>query len=97
IVIRDGRIAAVGADVTVPENARVIDGAGRVVTPGFFDASTSLGIVEIGGVEGTNDASTSNARLTAAFNVADALNPLATAIPVTRVEGITRAVVVPGG
>lgn len=97
IVIRDGRIAAVGADVTVPENARVIDGAGRVVTPGFFDASTSLGIVEIGGVEGTNDASTSNERLTAAFNVADALNPLATAIPVTRVEGITRAVVVPGG
>lgn len=97
IVIRDGRIAAVGADVAVPENARVIDGAGRVVTPGFFDASTSLGIVEIGGVEGTNDASTSNARLTAAFNVADALNPLATAIPVTRVEGITRAVVVPGG
>lgn len=97
IVIRDGRIAAVGADVEVPENARVIDGTGKVVTPGFLDASTSLGIVEIGGVTGTNDAATSNDRLTAAFNVADALNPRATAIPVTRVEGITRAVVVPGG
>ncbi|HEU5209312.1 MAG TPA: amidohydrolase family protein [Longimicrobiales bacterium] len=97
IVIRNGRIAAVGADVEVPENARVIDGTGKVVTPGFLDASTSLGIVEIGGVSGTNDAATSNDRLTAAFNVADALNPRATAIPVTRVEGITRAVVVPGG
>lgn len=97
IVIRDGRIAAVGADVEVPGNARVIDGTGKVVTPGLFDASTSLGIVEIGGVSGTNDAATSSDRLTAAFNVADALNPRATAIPVTRVEGITRAVVVPGG
>lgn len=97
IVIRDGRIAAVGADVEVPQNARVIDGTGKVVTPGLLDASTSLGIVEIGGVSGTNDAATSNSRLTAAFNVADALNPRATAIPVTRVEGITRAVVVPGG
>ncbi len=97
VVIRDGRIAAVGADVEAPENARVIDARGRIVTPGFFDASTSLGIVEIGGISGTNDAATSEDRLTAAFNVADALNPLATAIPVTRVEGITRAVLVPGG
>jgi imidazolonepropionase-like amidohydrolase len=97
VIIRDGVIAAVGADVGVPANARVIDAAGKVVTPGLFDSSTSLGIVEIGGISGTNDASTSNARLTAAFNVADALNPLATAIPVTRVEGITRAVLVPGG
>lgn len=97
LVIRDGRIAAVGADITVPENARVIDAGGKIVTPGFFDASTSLGIVEIGGISGTDDSGTSVDRLTAAFNVADALNPLATAIPVTRVEGITRAVLVPDG
>ena len=97
VVIRDGRIAAVGPDVDLPPNARVIDGTGKVVTPGFLDSSTSLGLSEISGVSGTNDAATSNARLTAAFNVADALNPLATAIPVTRVEGITRAVLVPGG
>ena len=97
VVIRDGRIAAVGPDVDLPQNARVIDGTGKVVTPGFLDSSTSLGLSEISGVSGTNDAATSNARLTAAFNVADALNPLATAIPVTRVEGITRAVLVPGG
>ena len=97
VIIRDGVIDAVGADVAVPPNARVVDAAGMIVTPGLFDSSTSLGLSEIGAVEGTNDIANSNDRVTAAFNVADALNPLATAIPVTRVEGITRAVLVPGG
>jgi imidazolonepropionase-like amidohydrolase len=38
IVIRDGRIAAVGADVAAPAGAQVIDGTGRYVTPGIIDA-----------------------------------------------------------
>ena len=46
IVIRDGLIAAVGANVTVPADARVIDGNGLTIYPGLIDASTSLGIPE---------------------------------------------------
>ncbi|MGE0440865.1 MAG: amidohydrolase [Gemmatimonadales bacterium] len=38
ILIRDGKIAAVGPDVTVPAGAEVIDGTGRYVTPGIIDA-----------------------------------------------------------
>ena len=96
VLMRDGRITAVGAAVAVPEGARVIDATGKVVTPGLFNAATTLGIVEIGAVAGTNDARTVNPRITAAFRVTDALNPNGTVIPVTRVEGITRAVVAPG-
>jgi imidazolonepropionase-like amidohydrolase len=96
VVVRDGRIEAVGAAVTVPQGVRVIDGNGRTVTPGFLDSYTSLGIVEIGAIAGTNDAATTEDRFTAAFNVMDAINPLASPIPVTRVEGITRAIVAPG-
>ena len=44
VVIRDGLIAAVGANVTAPADARVIDGAGLTVYPGLIDSSTSLGI-----------------------------------------------------
>lgn len=44
VVIRDGLIAAVGANVTVPADARVIDGAGLIVYPGLIDANTSLGL-----------------------------------------------------
>ncbi len=97
VVIRDGRIAAVGADVPVPAGARVIDAAGKVVTPGFMNASTTLGVVEVGAVRQTNDASLDNKQITAAFNAADAIDPFSTLLPVERVEGITRAVVTPAG
>jgi imidazolonepropionase-like amidohydrolase len=44
IVIRDGLIAAVDANVTGPADARIIDGAGLTVYPGIIDANTTLGI-----------------------------------------------------
>jgi imidazolonepropionase-like amidohydrolase len=98
IVIRDGRIVAVGATVPVPAGARVIDAKGKVVTPGFLDSATQIGIVEIGlSAEGTNDQATTDSRLSAAFDVTDAFNGNSTVIPVTRVEGVTRAVVMPAG
>ncbi|HEY0305995.1 MAG TPA: hypothetical protein VGC44_13575, partial [Longimicrobiales bacterium] len=96
VVISDGKIAAVGASVSVPAGARVIDAAGKIVTPGFLDSATGLGTVEIDADDPSNDQSVTGDRITAAFNVADNLNPLSTLLPVTRVEGITRALVAPG-
>ncbi|MEN3339619.1 MAG: hypothetical protein V7647_3295 [Acidobacteriota bacterium] len=98
VLIANGKIAAVGASVALPEGARVIDAAGKVVTPGWLDSATQLGIVEIpSAAEGTADQTTSDPGLSAAFNVVDAFNGDTTLIPVTRVEGITRAVVMPVG
>ncbi|MDQ3820827.1 MAG: amidohydrolase family protein [Acidobacteriota bacterium] len=44
VVIRNGLIAAVGANVAAPADARVIDGTGLTVYPGLIDANTSLGM-----------------------------------------------------
>jgi imidazolonepropionase-like amidohydrolase len=44
VVVRDGLIAAVGAGVQAPADARVIDGAGLTIYPGLIDANSSLGI-----------------------------------------------------
>jgi imidazolonepropionase-like amidohydrolase len=46
VVIRDGLIAAVGANIVVPPDARVIDGTDLTIYPGLIDANTSLGIPE---------------------------------------------------
>ncbi|MEO8041928.1 MAG: amidohydrolase family protein [Acidobacteriota bacterium] len=44
VVVRDGLIGAVGADVRAPNDAQVFDGTGMTIYPGFVDALTSVGI-----------------------------------------------------
>lgn len=95
VILEDGRIAAVGAGLAVPAGARRIDAAGKVVTPGLFDSFSRIGLVEVGAVEGTRDYAVEDDRITAAFDVADGLNPRSSLIGVNRIEGLTRAVVFP--
>lgn len=93
--IENGKIRAVGANIAIPAGVRRIDARGKVVTPGLFDSVSRIGLVEVSAVEGSADASVEDDRITAAFNVADALNPRSSVIPVNRIEGVTRAVVAP--
>ena len=97
VLIRDGRIAAVGANVTVPADATRIDATGKWVTPGLIDGGGQMGLVEIGAVGATREARIQGDTIAAAFNVAEGLNPASQLIPVTRVEGITTALAAPGG
>ncbi|HJU64396.1 MAG TPA: hypothetical protein VJ596_01905, partial [Gemmatimonadaceae bacterium] len=53
VLIRDGRIVAVGRNVTVPAGAERVDATGKWVTPGLVNAATQLGLVEIGQVAET--------------------------------------------
>ena len=46
VLMDNGKIAAVGTDVIIPADAQVIDVEGRIVTPGFIDAHTHIGIDE---------------------------------------------------
>jgi imidazolonepropionase-like amidohydrolase len=95
VLLQDGKIRAVGRDVSIPSGARRIDATGKTVTTGFMDSLARLGLVEVGAVEGTVDTRTERDEITAAFNVADALNPRSIVIPTNRIEGLTRAVVAP--
>jgi imidazolonepropionase-like amidohydrolase len=96
VIIQDGFVLRVGRDAEIPAGARVIEGSGMVVTPGFIDSWTQLGLVEIGlSAEGTVDRSTSEPQVTASFNPVDGINPASTLIPIARVEGVTRAIVAP--
>ncbi len=45
VIVRDGMIRAVGANLTIPASAQVIDGKGKTLLPGFFDAHIHLGIM----------------------------------------------------
>ena len=97
VVIRDGKIEAVGASVNVPSGAQTIDGRGLSVYPGMIDAGTNMGLVEVPqGANGTVDLSevgdfNPNAKAIVA------VNPHSAHIAVTRVEGITNTVTAPTG
>ncbi|MCG2586219.1 amidohydrolase family protein [Massilia sp. TS11] len=96
VLVKDERIVAVGTSVKLPEGATVIDAKGRVLTPGFFAPLSNLGVVEIEGVNETNDHAVASKRYSAALDMADAYNPHSTRIPIAYVDGVTRAMVYPG-
>ena len=96
VVITDGKITAVGANVTAPAGARVIDGTGKVVTPGLVAASTNLTVAEVEGLRETrDDAAGTGSGLSAGFDVSYGVNMDSTMVPLARQTGVTRAVVTP--
>lgn len=95
VVVRDGRVVAAGTNVAVPAGVRVIDAAGKWVSPGIFAGFTRMGIVEVDAVTGTNDTAASGSPFNAALDIASAVNPRTSAIAINRAEGVTRAVVAP--
>lgn len=100
VVIRDGRIVSVGRDIAVPSGAERIDATGKWVTPGIINPATQLGLVEVGQVADTRNATArgeEDNRINAAFTVWEGLNPLSVLFAPARNEGITTVAVFPQG
>jgi imidazolonepropionase-like amidohydrolase len=95
VLIRGGKITAVGADLPIPAGAQVIDAGGEIVTPGLVSTGTPIGVVEVEDVEQTDDQATSSDKLSAAFDVQYAINPQSLVIPIARLGGVTDAVATP--
>lgn len=95
VLIRDGVIAEVGAQVRIPSGARVIDAEGGWITPGLFHPQTELGLVEVSAEAGARDNAASDSPFTASMDVADAFNPAGNHIASARVKGVTRFAVHP--
>jgi imidazolonepropionase-like amidohydrolase len=95
VLIRDGKIAAVGAGIAIPSDAQVIDANGLEDYPGMFDPVTQIGLNEVSAVSATVDVSELgdyNPELIAAT----AVNPASAHIPITRASGITEVIAAPG-
>ncbi len=98
VVIRDGRIAQVGANIAVPEGAQRIDAGGKWVTPGLVNAATQLGLVEVAAEQPTRDVSARGRDgIAAAFTVWEGLNPASVLLAPARNEGVTTVLVAPAG
>ena len=96
VVLQNGRITAVGANVQVPSGATEINATGMFVYPGLINAGTNMGLTEMGGVPGPVDT-----REIGDFNpqniATSAVNVGSEHIGVTRANGITSVITVQGG
>ncbi|MBW4719015.1 amidohydrolase [Saccharothrix obliqua] len=96
VLVRDGKIAEVGADVVVPPGFRVVDAAGGWVLPGFVEAHAHLGVHEEGegwAGQDTNEMTDPNG---ARLRALDALNPADVGFADALMGGVTTAVIKPG-
>jgi imidazolonepropionase-like amidohydrolase len=96
LLIEDGKIAAIGVGLSLPEGAKVIDAAGMFVYPGFIDGYTYLGLSEISAIASTVDVrelGKENPELKAAW----AINPHSAHFKTSRINGTTTALVAPSG
>ncbi len=102
IVIRDGLIESVGANVAIPPDARVMDLANRTVYPGFIDLTSTIGLPNAPARPPGNpfqnsgpDTSQRNIGLEPSRLVANELRPSASDLQAARDRGITAALVAP--
>ena len=96
IVLSGGKIAAVGADASVPAGAEVIDGTGKTVYPGLINGLTTLGLTEISSVPGSVD-TTETGDINPQARAWLAVQPHSELIPIARANGTTVVLTAPLG
>lgn len=94
ILIENGRIKTIGTNANYQADT-VIEGPNVWVTPGIFAAYSNLGLVEVSGEASTNDINAGDSDAGIALRAADAFNPKASTVAVSRLGGVTHAAVVP--
>jgi imidazolonepropionase-like amidohydrolase len=95
IVVSEGKIVTVAGGAAPPAGSTIVDAGGRIVTPALMNAATQLGLLEVAGDADTTDQSVDSGALGAAFDPQYALDPNSLAVQKARVDGVSRALVVP--
>ena len=96
VIISNGKIIAVGSNISVPQGAQVFNCNGLKIYPGMIDGGTSLGLVEFGQVPQASDEREEGA-VVPQMKALTALNPNTPIIPVTRISGVTTVITRPDG
>jgi len=95
ILVRNGRISQMGANVTA-NDAKVIDATGKFVYPGMIDANTGIGLQEIGGVQ-TMSMRSEMGQFNPHIRALVGLNVESEILGVTRMNGVTSVITSPTG
>jgi hypothetical protein len=101
VLIRDGKIAAIGTNLSAPDGSTTVNANGRALTPGLFGGLSAIGVEEVSLEPSTVDAGVIlnappfETQWRPEFDVTAAYNPRSVLVPVTRIEGLTWTVLTP--
>jgi imidazolonepropionase-like amidohydrolase len=96
ILLRDGKIEAVGASVQAPADAIVVDGTGKFVTPGLIDVHSHLGVYASPGGDALSDGNEATSPVTAHVWAEHSVWPQDPQFPRVLAGGVTTLQVLPG-
>ena len=96
ILIQDGKIVSIGATVTAPADALLIDGTGKWVTPGIIDTHSHLGVYAAPGTAAESDGNEATNPNTADVWAEHSVWPQDPQIPLAIAGGVTVMQVLPG-
>jgi imidazolonepropionase-like amidohydrolase len=96
ILLKDGRIVAVGAKVEAPADAVVVEGTGKYVTPGLIDDHSHLGVYAAPGTDAESDGNEATNPVTAEVWAEHSFWPQDPQIPLAIAGGITTIQALPG-
>jgi len=88
ILIKDGKIAALGQNIAVGSDARVIDARGKFVMPGMIDSESRLFVID----SELSDRSS----IAAELSILDGLDPYIKEAPEVAAQGVTAVYIMPG-
>ena len=95
VLVQNGRIAAIGENLTAPSGTTIIDAKGRPVTPGVFGGLGHIGLEEIGIEQTTGDYAHRLGQMRPEFDVTLAFNPESMTVGVNLINGITFTMLTP--
>ncbi|MEM6638555.1 MAG: amidohydrolase [Pseudomonadota bacterium] len=96
VLLKDGRVAAVGETLRAPKGAKVIDAQGRFVSPGIIDVHSHLGVYPSPGVAAHNDGNEMTDPVTAEVWAEHAVWPQDPGFNAARAGGVTTMLILPG-
>ncbi len=103
VIVDGGKVTAVGVGVRPPAGARVIDGAGKVVTAGLIEPLSGVGLIGIDQEGPANDGrlgprdEVHDDPVHAAYEARDGFDPRGVSVAVARAGGLTLVVAAPSG
>ena len=96
VLVSDGKIKAIGPDISIPEGTETIDATGKFLMPGIIDVHSHMGVYPWPGANAHSDGNEASEPITAFVKAEDSVKVSDPAFALARAGGVTSVMILPG-